>query len=275
MLSVSTVVFEGHPLETAFAEIAAQGISHVEPAFIRGYMDFTEHDLEEAAAANMDAAIRKAGLFSAAISAHMDLGHPDSVAMLARRIRFAARIGAQFCITNASPKVTESQFRQAIESNLPLAEELGVIIAIENPGHGTSYVVRDGATGADLVAAYASPHLKLNYDGCNALTNSEGVVQPHLDLDAALPATVHIHLKDVIRSATTWIYTAIGDGEINSKAFIAKLKPHQNMPICLELPLRLQRDFHKDPVREKPFLALEQIRKAISRSRDFVVEALQ
>jgi sugar phosphate isomerase/epimerase len=275
ILTVSTVVFEGHRLETAFAEIAAQGIDHVEPAFIRGYMDFTEDDLEEPAAKRMRALIKTAGLSSAAISAHMDLGHPDSVAMLARRIRYTAGIGARFCITNASPKDTESQFRRAIESNLPLAEQLGIVIAIENPGHGTSYVVRDGASGARMMAEYASPHLQLNYDGCNALTNSEGVVLPHLDLDAALPFMVHVHLKDVKRSATTWSYTAIGDGEINSMAFIAKLKPYPRIPICLELPLRLQRDFYKDPVREKPVLSIEAIRAAIKRSRDYVTEALQ
>jgi sugar phosphate isomerase/epimerase len=274
ILSVSTVVFEGHSLETAFAEIAALGLNHVEPAFIRGYMDFTEEDLGEQAAKTMHGMIKAAGLSAAAISAHMDLGHPDSTEMLARRIRFVAGIGARFCITNSSPRETESQFRRATEQNLPLAAQLGVTIALENPGHGTSYTVRDGASGARLVAEYASPHLKLNYDGCNALTNSEGSVKPHLDLDDALPASVHMHLKDVIRTGSTWTYTAIGLGEIDSAAFIAKLKPYPQMPICLELPLRLQRDMHKDPVREKPVLALDAIRTAIIQSRDFVRASL-
>jgi sugar phosphate isomerase/epimerase len=274
ILTLSTVVFEGHALDDAFDEIAAQGIDHVEPAFIRGYMDFTENDLDDQAAQRMRGQLTASGLSAAAISAHMDLGHPDSVAMLGRRIRFTASIGARFCITNASPKETEDQFHRSIEANLPLAEALGVTIAIENPGHGTTYVVRDGKSGAQLVAAYDSPHLKLNYDGCNALTNSEGEVRPEMDLEAALPASVHMHLKDVTRSATTWSYTAIGDGEIDSAAFIRKLKAHPDMPICLELPLRLQRDFHKDPVREKPILSIDAIRAAIARSRDFVRAAL-
>jgi hypothetical protein len=38
--------------------------------------------------------------------------------------------------------------------------------------------------------------------------------------------------------------------------------------------LRLQRDFHKDPVREKPILSIDAIRAAIARSRDFVRAAL-
>jgi sugar phosphate isomerase/epimerase len=274
ILTVSTVIFEGHPLEQALDEIAANGIAYAEPAYIRGYMDFTEDDLEDAAAGRLRAMLAASGIGALAISAHMDLGHAGSTAMLARRVRFAAGIGAPFCITNASPRESEAQFRRALEHALPLAEQLGIIIAIENPGHGSTYVVRDGASGAALVADYASPHLKLNYDGCNALTNSEGAVRPEIDLDAALPATVHAHLKDVTRSATTWTYTAIGDGEIDSRAFLAKLKAHPEIPLCLELPLRLQRDFHKDPVREKPFLTMPAIRAAIARSKAFVEAAL-
>ena len=102
LISVSTVAYDGYPIDDALREIAGLGIPLVEPAYIKGYMDFDEADFDDAASRNMLLRLNRHGLKSVAISAHMDSGNPDASAMLARRIRFTAGIGARFTITNST-----------------------------------------------------------------------------------------------------------------------------------------------------------------------------
>src|SRR4051812_30571991 len=101
-LSVSTALFGGYPIEIGFAEIAAAGVGHVEPAFIKGYIDFDEDVFAPAPAAAIGSALRAAGLSCFAVSAHYDLGAPDATAAVTRRLRFAGLLGARILITNAT-----------------------------------------------------------------------------------------------------------------------------------------------------------------------------
>ena len=100
MLSVSTVLFDGHPMEAGFELLAARGIHAVEPAFIKGYIDFTETDFCDAAAARLSRSVAAFGLAIQAVSTHMDLSTGDAGDALARRIDFAATLGNPFLITN-------------------------------------------------------------------------------------------------------------------------------------------------------------------------------
>ena len=74
MLSVSTVVFDGHDLEAGFALLSALGIMAVEPAFIKGYMPFDETTFSPSAGRVMAQALARHGLVASALSAHIDLG---------------------------------------------------------------------------------------------------------------------------------------------------------------------------------------------------------
>jgi sugar phosphate isomerase/epimerase len=265
-ISVSTVAYDGYPFETSFAELARLGIKLVEPAYINGYMVFTEEAFETVAVAAMKTRLKQYGLSSLAISAHMDTGAADAEAMLARRIRFTAGIGARYTITNSTTHDRRQQLEKTLDANLRLAEKLGVIIALENPGHGNTNIMMDAERGAELVRAFNSPFLRMNYDTSNALTCTEGGTRPESDIDYAMPISSHMHLKDVVRAEDRWRYVAIGAGEIDYPKLLSKLKPRLDLPLTIELPLRLQRKLHQDPQRETDLSPLPTIAHAIKKS---------
>ncbi len=266
-ISVSTVIFDGHPIETAFEELAALGANLVEPAYIHGYMDFDESAFGDGAARTARQRLASLGLSARAISAHIDLGGPDASAMLARRLRFAGSIGAQIVITNASSRAGLGALMQCLDKALPEAESAGVTIALENPGHGRDALIPDGAAGAALIARIGSKRLRLNYDCANVLTYSEGRVRPEDDFAAALPAMAHVHFKDVRRTSDGWAYAPLGEGEAALDLLAGKLRG-LSIPVGLELPLRLSRRRGGDPERLGPPLVLPTIRAALRSSLD-------
>ena len=60
-------------MELAIEEIARAGAMHVEPAFIRGYVDIDEGMFTSANASKLRARAETAGLGIKAVSAHLDL----------------------------------------------------------------------------------------------------------------------------------------------------------------------------------------------------------
>ncbi len=272
-ISVSTVAYDGYDIDVAFAEIAKLGIGLVEPAYIKGYMIFDETAFSDAAANSMVSKLKQYGLKSLAISAHMDSGNDDAQAMLARRIRFAAGIGATYVITNSTTVERSRELQKVLETNVPLAESLGVVIALENPGNGPSNLMVDGKTGAVLVQSFNSASLRMNYDTANALTCTEGQSRPETDIDLALPFACHVHLKDVVRVDGRWRYVAIGQGELDYAVLLEKLKSRLEIPLTLELPLRLMRRFHQDPERSTELPDLREVAVAIRTSWNCVARA--
>jgi sugar phosphate isomerase/epimerase len=91
-VSVSTALFDGYPLEKAFEEIAASGAHSVEPAFIKGYIDFDESAFSDGNGRRLARLIADAGLGVTAVSAHLDLACEGAVEMMRRRIAFAASV---------------------------------------------------------------------------------------------------------------------------------------------------------------------------------------
>jgi sugar phosphate isomerase/epimerase len=274
IVSISTVIFEGYGLETAFAEIAAQGFKWAEPAYIKGYMQFSEDDFSEAAGRNIKSKMAKEGLDAVAISAHFDNGLPDAQPMLERRLRFASALGVKFIITNSTSEETRDRFFRNIDANLSLAQELGITIALENPGNGPTDMMRTAKMARDVIGHFGSAQLRLNYDVGNALTCSEGEVRPEDDLVHALDLSCHMHLKDMARETDRWRFTPIGQGVIDYKAVLKTLAAKTDCPLCLEMPLRLVRRFHENPGRDANTLSLHAIRSAIKASAVFVEENL-
>lgn len=90
-------------MEQAIEEVVASGCRSIEPAYVKGYLDFDEEAFSGARARKLSQRIASAGLVANAVSAHMDLGTRDSGQMLKRRIGFAATLGARFLITNSGP----------------------------------------------------------------------------------------------------------------------------------------------------------------------------
>ena len=267
-VSVSTALFDGYPLERGIGEIARAGGKWVEPAFIRGYVDFDETAFSPEKGQALKRLIEGEGLGVAAVSAHMDLGLPDAVEMLSRRVMFTEALGARILITNAGQRAFRALIAAAVEEVLPLCEQAGVTLALENPGHGAGDLIGHGADGAALVASLGSKHVRLNYDAGNVFTYSHESLRPEDDFSAALPFVAHLHLKDVASEGPGWRFTSLGEGAIDYPALWRKLS--RDLPVGIELPLRLERPGRADPRRAPEPLPLDTLREALRRSLDFV-----
>ena len=266
-LAISTVLFDGYEMAVAFEEIGAAGLNLVEPAFIEGYTDFTEASFAESAAKALASRAAAAGLAMGAVSAHMDLGQPGEAAeaMLARRIRFAAACQCPVLITNAGQVRDADVIVRRLEAALPLCEELGVMLALENPGHGSGAAIHDAASGVAFLARLDHPLLRLNYDAGNVYSYSGGRLQPGDDLAMANTTRIgHLHLKDLSASGEDWAFCAIGEGLVDFRAVLRRLP--SDLPMSLELPLRLARPKRGDPVRQSEPLPLPTLRKALRES---------
>ncbi len=270
MISVSTVVFDGQDMALGFDVLAGLGLDAVEPAFIKGYVAFDETAFGPVAAAVMADMLAQSGLRVAALSAHIDLGEDDSAARLLRRADYAARIGAPVLITNATSVPQKVAFEATLQQCLPEFAARGVVLALENPGHGVRSLMPNGGAAAAIVQAFDHPFLRLNYDIGNAMTYGARAVSARDDLAAALPWCARLHLKDVVSRGPHWAFCAIGDGDVGYKDLIGWLKQRSDCPsIGLELPLRLTRPGRGDPVRGSAPVPLADAREAIKRSIDF------
>lgn len=263
--SVSTVAWDGHPMEVAFAELATLGIDDVEPAYIRGYVDFDETAFSASAAMRMRRGLADNGLGARALSAHIDLTAPDAGAALARRVGFAAEIGARILITNAGPLAGLSAMRAALEGVQVRLADADVTLALENPGHGAGDAFGAAAEGLALLGGMDAARIGLNYDVGNVWTYSGGTRTPEDDFPAARPMTVHAHLKDIRADGADWRFCALGEGAIDFGAIAPLL---DDIPVAVELPLRLSRPRRGDPLRAAEPLPLTHVRAALAASLD-------
>lgn len=264
-VSVSTVAFDGYPLPVALSAIAGCGARHAELAYIQGYGDFDETAFSAAAAGVARGELAQAGLSSVAVSAHIDLGAGGALERLRRRLDFAGAIGARILITNAGTTAARDAVMRTVEAALPLCLDAGLVLALENPGHGTGALFGCAAEGVALVQAFASPGLGLNYDAGNILTYSGGACRPETDLAAALPWVAHVHLKDFKPHGADWVFTPLGDGQLDLASLAPSLR-QADLPIGIELPLRLRRPGRGDPVRASAPEPLAMIEQAVKSS---------
>ena len=263
IVSVSTVAWDGHGMEAALDGAAEAGASHVEPAFIRGYVPFTEEDFAEAPALSLRRALDARGLRAGALSAHLDLSASDAAEALRRRIRFAALIGAPFVVTNAGPARAEDAIRRTLEGAL---DEDGPAVLLENPGHGAGDLIPEAAAGAAFLERIgADPaRLGLNLDLGNAHTYAHGTVSLGGQVAAAGSWLRHLHVKDVRDTGAGWRFTAIGAGDLPYARLLAEVPP--DLPLGLELPLRLLREGYADPSRAEAPVPLGEVSAAVRAS---------
>lgn len=268
IVSVSTALFDGYPMDLAIEEIARSGARHVEPAYIKGYVDFDETAFGERPASALKASITAGGLSVHAVSAHMDLSIPDAADMLARRIGFAGGIGASVLITNAGPVSGRVATLETIDAVLPKLEDANLMLALENPGHGTGDLIGNAGEGRLLVKAIGSLFVRLNHDAGNVFTYSREALQPAPDFTAAADAIGHVHLKDVCGTDEGWRFTALGEGDVDLAAYMSAIPA--DLPLSIELPLRLRRPGRADPIRDAERLDLPTIREKLAASMAFI-----
>lgn len=270
IISVSTALFDGYPMEQAIEEIAAAGVHSLEPAYIEGYVDFDESAFSPANGRRLAARTASAGMTVTAVSAHLNLVRRDASHMLRARIVFAGLLGARFLITNAGSAADRDSIVALLREVAPECRAAGVQIALENPGHGSGSLIGGAADGRKLLSTLGLPEVGLNYDVGNVFTYSHERVAPEDDLRGTESGILHVHLKDVASSAAGWEFTAIGDGSIDYRAVWAELS--RDVPVCIELPLRLDRTDRTAPSRRVSRVPLVTIRTAMRRSLDRVAE---
>jgi sugar phosphate isomerase/epimerase len=264
-VSVSTVVIDGHDLDAGLRLIASAGVRRVEPAYIAGYMPFDERDFTEAAGRRLAERAADAGLSIGALSAHTDLGTAGAADRLARRLDLARGAGAAILISNATSTPLRAAMDRVLALRLPDFRAAGIVLGLENPGHGQDALIPDGARGAAVVAAFDDPALRLNYDIGNAHSYGARQRTARADLQAALPWTAHLHLKDLAASGADWRFCALGAGEVGYGPDLLGSLP-AGLPVGIELPLRLWRPGRGDPERLADPAPPERIRAGLRQS---------
>jgi sugar phosphate isomerase/epimerase len=263
--AVSTVAFDGLGFARGADLLASLGIREVEPAYIEGYTPFGEDTFTEGSGRAVAALFADRGIAIRAISAHTDLGRPDGAERLLRRIDFALGAGADTVVSNATAEADRDGLARTLDAALPRLEEVGAVLALENPGHGRGALLPDGRAGAAFVGAFGSPSLRLNYDIGNAFTYAQGRIDLAADLAAALPAACRMHLKDVAEAADGWRFCPVGAGVVGygTRVTLAGLG---GLPLTVEHPVRLWRPGRGDPVRRPEVPAEDEVRRALAAS---------
>ena len=272
ILSISTSAYDGYEFPTILKEISRLGASYVELAFIQGYMDsFDEDYFSEINAKKIQGLLSDTGLSCFAFSAHMDLAAKGAVAILKKRMVFAKTVGAKIIVTNAAPRPQEKEFIQNIVALADIAKSLDMIIALENPGDGKENVVNSGETGASIIRHIASDWVRLNYDFGNVISHFFERLRPEEDFIYALPFSAHLHIKDVKSNGQGWSFVEIGKGSIDYSFILKTLaSKYQQIPVSLEIPLRITRDRDASPRRAASPLPLDEIRNVLKGSLNYV-----
>jgi sugar phosphate isomerase/epimerase len=264
IVSVSSMAFDGYPLETALDELAGLGVQYVEPASVdKVFQHLVEEDFCDARAAWLKDQMAGRALSCVSLSAHMDLSRPDSVDRFRRRLEFAHAIGARIVNSIAGPTSGLDGFRGNIPAIGRRAADFGLTLALENHGD----LVDRGRQIVDFIGAVGIPAVRLNYDTGNAWYYAKGGLDPAAELAEVAPVVAHVHLKTprVEEGVMRWV--ALGEGVLNLPAVGRILRDRlPTTPVSIELSLRQRsRDF--EPRWRTPEVpSLSEIRGIISRS---------
>ncbi len=92
-------------------------------------------------------------------------------------------------------------------------------------------------------------------------------MRPEDDLAAAGDALAHLHVKDARATPEGWAYVPLGEGDVALERVMRRLAGAE-VPLGVELPLRLSRRRGGAPERLRPPLELAEIRRAVRISLD-------
>jgi sugar phosphate isomerase/epimerase len=266
ILSVSAAPYDGHATAAMLDSLVRCGVTHVEPAYIVGYTEpFDEAAFTDAAAAAWRTALATSGLSCFALSAHIDLGTEAAQTVFMRRMDFARALGARVINTNASLRSREARFEATITALARHGQDIGLTIGLENPGNGEDNLFNVAADGHELLARLALPGVGLNFDPANLASH-----RPDADVTAhtlgALPDCCHFHLKDVRHDDRGWSFTPLGQGDLDMPKIIGTISGFHDLPLSIELPLRLRRGPDAQPIRAGAPVPLAEIEAAIGAS---------
>jgi sugar phosphate isomerase/epimerase len=264
IVSVSSMAFDGYPLETALDELAALGVRSVEPASVdKVFQHLVEEDFCDARAAWLREQMAARGLSCVSLSAHMDLTRDDSVSRFRRRLEFAAAIGARIVNSIAGPSAALAGFRANIPAIASRAAELGLTLALENHGD----LLDRGRQIVHFIREIGHPAVRCNYDTGNAWYYARGALDPAAELGEVAAVVSHVHLKDPRVDDGLMRWVALGDGVLDLPhvgRILCERLP--GVPVSIELSLR-QRSRNFEPRWRMPEVPpLADIRDIIRRS---------
>jgi len=274
IISFSGAPYDGYAFPEILESLASCGVNYVEPAFIVGYTGaFDESAFTPAQARQTIAWLAESGLKCHAFSSHIDLGREDAVEVFKGRMDFAAALGAKVINTNAAARAWSERFFRNIEPLVRHAEQLGLIIGLENPGDGSDNLINTAADGIALLDRLGYPNVRLNYDAANTVSHrppgTPGGVIPADDALLAMPYCGHVHIKDARVTPEGYFFTPLGEGDIGC-ARIVQAVARTDLALSVELPLRLHRGPDAQPIRRPEPVPLPEIEAAVRSSLAFV-----
>ena len=273
-LIISTAIYDGYSFDVAFKSLAKLGIKNVELAFIGGYTEaFTEDYFCQKNADIVLQLLAESHLQCTSFSSHVDLTAEGIVDIFKKRMDFAKAVGASTIVTNAAPIEKADVFFRNINDLSHHAENLQLMIGLENPGDGSANVVNQGSGASAVIEKIGSKWVGINYDFGNLLSHCFERVRPEEDYKACREHIVHYHVKDVLQDDSGWHFTEIGGGSIDYQTILAEISAEPVVkPISLEIPLRLRRDVKAQPSRNESVIALDNIENILMKSIDFVLQ---
>ena len=273
IVSINGAPYDGHPVPQMLDSLARIGATHLEPAFIVGYTEpFDETSFTEARAVEYARWLADAGIGCFAMSSHIDLGRPDALQVFTGRMQFAARIGAKVINTNAAARANETRFFQHIGPLARLAEELDLVIGLENPGDGSDNLLNTAADAPALLARIGHPRVGLNYDAGNTVSHRPAVPAA-VDALAAMPLCLHTHIKDVQRRPEGYFFTPLGEGQVGCDGILRAVAATP-LGLSIEIPMRLHRGPDAQPSRAPYRVPLADIELRLKAALGFVHQHL-
>jgi sugar phosphate isomerase/epimerase len=242
IVSVSTMAFDGHSLETALDELAALGVVYVEPASVdKVFQHLVEEDFCDARAAWLREQLHARNQACISLSAHMDLSRPSSVDRFTRRLEFAHAVGARIVNTIAGPPDGLVGFWSNIGAIGGRAAKLGITLALENH---VDLLNREQQI-VEFIQQIGVPAVRVNYDTGNAWYYSKGAIDPVAEIERLASVVAHVHLKSpqIINGLMRWV--ALGEGGLDLPSICRVLRDRlPGVPVSFELsPRQRSRDF--------------------------------
>lgn len=262
-LAALTNSYHSYSLEESLAGIAGAGFKSVELAAVRGWTEHVSLDADEAEINRVKGLVSDHGLEVVSLSGHSDLATDEGVAQFRKAMRLASAFGISIINTGTGGELhpgeedVEALRKAFLERASGVADDAarhGLTVCLEIHGH----ILPSGRAGAQLIQDIGRDNVLLNYDPGNAILY--GGVDAHEDIDAALPHTGHIHIKDKIGGAGVWNFPAVGTGEIDwNRIFDSINKSSYQGPLSVEIEFQ-----------GEPWPPLPEVNAAMKQSYDFL-----
>ncbi len=269
IVSINAAPYDGHPLGRVLDSLANVGARWIEPAYIVGYTEpFDETAFTAEKGRAYAAALQASGIGCFAFSSHIDLGREDAVEVFLGRMDFARQVGARVINTNAAARRNEARFFENIQVLARHAEQLDMLIGLENPGDGSDNLLNVAADAPGLLQRIGHPRVGLNYDAGNTASHRPKVV-PSDDALEAMPLCLYTHVKDVRTTGEGYFFTPVGEGDIDCAAILRGIDTTA-INCSIEIPLRLYRGPDAQPRRASEPVAISEIERVIGTSLRYV-----